>query len=156
MLCIACNSKVPASIKICSCGHVFSPESQRILGKRFSVYRIGRKRRSSGLSERQSNSDVKLEPTSPKKKKTIMFRTSPQSKKPKDSPIKRLSHVKKKTSKKRRRFQVLKENLSGKSKTERQLMVQTSPQKTLRLSLALAEINRRICGQTLLWRMLSP
>ncbi|KAK3705185.1 hypothetical protein QZH41_013981, partial [Actinostola sp. cb2023] len=147
---------VPSSNKACTCGHVFSPESRRILGKRFSVYRVGMRRKSSALSERKQNSAIKSE-ISPKKKKSLLFQTSPPSaKKTQDAPIKRLSNFTKKAAKKHSRLQVLKENCSAKTQPERLILMRTSPQKTLRLSLALAEINRRLCGQTLLWRMLSP
>ncbi|XP_031552819.1 UPF0547 protein C16orf87 homolog [Actinia tenebrosa] len=153
-LCIVCNSKVPCSNKICSCGHVFSPQSRRICGKRFSEYRVGMRRQSRGLSERQLNA-VKLEPSP--KKKNLLFRTSPLTSRQRTQTKAQTNFKKKKSKRNAKSVQIIKENCAAamKLKSERErTSPKPSPQKTLRFSLALAEINRRLCGQTLFWRML--
>lgn len=152
-LCIACSSKVAASSRTCSCGHVFSPETRRIGGKRFSGYRLGSKRRqsSSTLHERQQNGCLVTEHVAKKVRKPILYQNikSPKAVQEKsritlEKPIKRKGH------------QMLKENQTKAKvrKLDHIMEVLSSPERRLKFSLALAEINRRLAGQILIWKML--
>lgn len=152
-LCIACSSKVAASSRTCSCGHVFSPETRRIGGKRFSGYRLGTTRRqsSSTLRERQQNGGAVADPLVKTVRKPMLYQNlkSPKSVQEKtritlDKPMKRKGHHMSKENQakaKVRKFDHIMEVLS-------------SPEKRLKLSLALAEINRRLVSQMLIWKML--
>ncbi|KAM7432713.1 hypothetical protein ABFA07_016893 [Porites harrisoni] len=152
-LCIACSSKVAASSRTCSCGHVFSPETRRIGGKRFSGYRLGTARRQSSgnLHERQQNGCVKADHTAKKSQKPILNQNT---KSPKANQEK--SRVTLHKSCKRKVPHMSNENQSkGKVRKLDNIMdVFFSPEKRLKLSLALNEINRRLAGQILIWKML--
>ncbi|KAL9957255.1 hypothetical protein ACROYT_G038869 [Oculina patagonica] len=154
-LCIACSSKVAASSRTCSCGHVFSPETRRIGGKRFSGYRLGTTRRqsSSTLRERQQNGGtVTSEPFVKKVRKPIMYQNL-KSPKAVQEKSKILSD---KPMLKRKGQQISKENHAKAKvrKIDHIVKVLSSPERRLKLSLALAEINRRLASQMLIWKML--
>ncbi|CAH3137725.1 UPF0547 protein C16orf87 homolog isoform X2 [Pocillopora verrucosa] len=154
-LCIACSSKVAASSRTCSCGHVFSPETRRIGGKRFSGYRLGTTRRQSFSTrrERQPNGGVVSDPLSRKVRKPSLYQNL---KSPKAVQEKSKNPPEKPTTKRKGHPAIFKENQTKAKvkKIDHIVRVLSSPERRLKLSLALAEINRRLTSQMLIWKML--
>lgn len=154
-LCIACSSKVAASSRTCSCGHVFSPETRRIGGKRFSGYRLGTTRRQSFSTrrERQPNGGVVSDPLSRKVRKPSLYQNL---KSPKAVQEKSKNLPEKPTTKRKGHPAIFKENHTKAKvkKIDHIVRVLSSPERRLKLSLALAEINRRLTSQMLIWKML--
>lgn len=154
-LCIACSSKVAASSRTCSCGHVFSPETRRIGGKRFSGYRLGTTRRHSFSTRRegQQNGGGVSDPLPRKVRKPALYQNLKSSKVVQEKS----KIVPEKPAMKRKGHPALfKENRTKAKvkKIDRIVRVLSSPERRLKLSLALAEINRRLTSQMLIWKML--
>lgn len=155
-LCIACSSKVAASSRTCSCGHVFSPETRRIGGKRFSGYRLGTTRRQSfsTLREKQQNGAImNSDPPAKKLRKPVLCQNV---KSPPKAVRVRSRMFSDKHIIKRKGHQISKENQAKAKvrKIDHIMQVLSSPERRLKLSLALAEINRRLASQMLIWKML--
>ncbi|XP_074638345.1 uncharacterized protein LOC141896868 [Acropora palmata] len=152
-LCIACSSKVAASSRTCSCGHVFSPETRRIGGKRFSGYRLGTTRRQSKSTSREERRK-KANPSAQLEKKERKPILCPSLKSHKTMRLKTTFSLHKNL--KKDKHQLSKENQTKAKERNLRRIVQvlSSPEKRLKLSLALAEINRRLAGQIQIWKML--
>ncbi|XP_068762243.1 uncharacterized protein [Montipora capricornis] len=153
-LCIACSSKVAASSRTCSCGHVFSPETRKISGKRFSGYRLGTTRRQSNsiTGDKRQNGGNTSDQLAKKVWKPIL---SPSLNKPKAVRVKTGGISLGKGFKKNRHHVSKDDQIQAKDRELKHIMqVLSSPDKRLKLSLALAEINRRLAGQTQIWKML--
>jgi len=134
---------------------VFSPETRRIGGKRFSGYRLGTTRRQSfsTLQEKQQNGTmVNSDPIAKKLKKTILYQNVKSAK----AVQERSRMFSDKPLIKRKGHQISKEDQAKAKvkKTDHIVKVLSSPERRLKLSLALAEINRRLASQMLIWKML--
>jgi len=134
---------------------VFSPETRRIGGKRFSGYRLGTTRRQSfsTLREKQQNGAiVNSDPSAKKLRKPVLYQNVKSPKAVQD----RSRMFSDKPIIKRKGHQISKENQAKARvrKIDHIMQVLSSPERRLKLSLALAEINRRLASQMLIWKML--